>query len=333
MDKQPSFVPEPDTFRVSSLLMAALESAPDCTVMLDPEGRILFANRSFRGLIFEETGNTVSAGMMLAPLLPENARLFFLEHWQQLALFPEEVISGEQMLTVRSGRRRWFEFRFAPVTWQNGKLRSVAIHLDEITERKEGELQLLQSERKFRHMLENAATPILVLDANGFVIFGNPEMEALFGKSFEELYNARLADLIPGFASIMETVAEKGGTLRFGEDKPLQSGIVGDKPVFVAGSLSSLTLDGERFYLAVLLNISSRVAFEAELQARNRRLRDIARMQSHDVRRPLANLLALVDLITDSEQLEEALLAVLKQETTALDNVIRSIVETSSGLD
>jgi PAS domain S-box-containing protein len=182
-------------------------------------------------------------------------------------------------------------------------------------------------------MLENVATPILVLDANGFVILGNPEIEALLGKSFEELYNARLADLIPGFALIMETVAETGGTLRFGEDKPLQSGIIGDKPVFVAGSLSSLPLDGERYYLAVLLNITSRVAFEAELQARNQRLRDIARMQSQDVRRPLVNLLALMDLITDSEQLEEALLAALKQETTVLDNVIRSIVETSSGLD
>jgi PAS domain-containing protein len=36
--------------------MAALESAPDYTVMLDPQGRNLFANRSFRGLIFDETG-------------------------------------------------------------------------------------------------------------------------------------------------------------------------------------------------------------------------------------------------------------------------------------
>jgi PAS domain-containing protein len=56
---------------------------------------------------------------------------------------PEEAITGEQMLTVRSGRRRWFEFRFVPVTWQNGKLGCVVIHLDEITEQKEGEQLLI----------------------------------------------------------------------------------------------------------------------------------------------------------------------------------------------
>jgi hypothetical protein len=62
----------------------------------------------------------------------------------------EEVITGEQMLTVRYGGRGWFEFTFVPVTWQNGKLGCVVIHLDEITVRKEDEQLLKRRKRKFR---------------------------------------------------------------------------------------------------------------------------------------------------------------------------------------
>jgi len=89
------------------------------------------------------------------------------------------------------------------------------------------------------------------------------------------------------------------------------------------------------------VNISSRdvsdlVNANIILEKQNKQLRDIARMNAHEIRKPLTNILGLIHLVELEHKpflTNEAnsLIDHLKSSSTELDVVIRKIVETAAG--
>ncbi|MEZ0374525.1 MAG: PAS domain-containing protein [Candidatus Sericytochromatia bacterium] len=72
----------------------------------------------------------------------------------------------------------------------------------------------------------------------------------------------------------------------------------------------------------------TKMAHEARLTAKNQHLLDIARTQSHEVRRPLANILGLIDILQKT-QAPADLMDHLAREAQALDGIIHKIVRQS----
>lgn len=83
-------------------------------------------------------------------------------------------------------------------------------------------------------------------------------------------------------------------------------------------------------------NAARRLAHEHQLHLQQQKLLDIAWQQSHEMRAPLANILAISQLISqdDSMQREEVVqyLAELNKATARLDNIIRLVVSQSSSI-
>ncbi|MCH7412579.1 PAS domain S-box protein [Belliella sp. R4-6] len=95
--------------------------------------------------------------------------------------------------------------------------------------------------------------------------------------------------------------------------------------------------DEEKHLIGVTLlikNITSSKNHIAKIENQNKRLKQIAWMQSHEVRNPLANLMGLVNLLLmeknnlDSNQIEEFYLNIL-QEAHKLDLIIRKITSST----
>lgn len=80
-------------------------------------------------------------------------------------------------------------------------------------------------------------------------------------------------------------------------------------------------------------NVSERVKHREAIEKQNAKLREIAWLQSHEVRAPLSNVMGLVDLLEKSEDTAEAqqLLELLKESAAQLDRVVMSISEKVSG--
>ncbi|MEQ9187066.1 MAG: PAS domain S-box protein [Cryomorphaceae bacterium] len=75
-------------------------------------------------------------------------------------------------------------------------------------------------------------------------------------------------------------------------------------------------------------DITERIEYEQSIEEQNAKLKDIAWMQSHMVRSPLANLMALIELLNGAEKDEkEQLLTLVMQSADELDQVIRNIVK------
>lgn len=70
----------------------------------------------------------------------------------------------------------------------------VAIYND-VTDRMNAEIKILQSEKKFRSLFENAADPILLVDLDGTILDVNPATCNILGYSYNELLNMKTMNL------------------------------------------------------------------------------------------------------------------------------------------
>ncbi len=81
-------------------------------------------------------------------------------------------------------------------------------------------------------------------------------------------------------------------------------------------------------------NITDDVAVQEKLKTQNKVLRDIAFIQSHEVRRPLANILGVIEVLNSSNSVNnKEIFDHLIESANELDMQIRSIVKKTNNLD
>lgn len=81
-------------------------------------------------------------------------------------------------------------------------------------------------------------------------------------------------------------------------------------------------------------NISDDIAVQEKLKTQNKVLRDIAFIQSHEVRRPLANILGVIEVLNNSNSVHnKEIFDHLIESANELDMQIRSIVKKTNTLD
>ena len=94
--------------------------------------------------------------------------------------------SLEFPLTTADGRRIWIRTMARPVL-KRGKVVKVLGNIMDITESKQAEEVLRESETKFRALFENAGDAVLLADEDGLIVDANPQAQELTGYSIKDL--------------------------------------------------------------------------------------------------------------------------------------------------
>lgn len=68
--------------------------------------------------------------------------------------------------------------------------------MQDITERKLAELQVLNSERRFRSLVQNGSDMIKILDENGYFIFSSPSVEQVLGFSSDQVVGKEVFEFV-----------------------------------------------------------------------------------------------------------------------------------------
>ncbi|MBI9062765.1 MAG: PAS domain S-box protein [Marinilabiliaceae bacterium] len=224
----------------------------------------------------------------------------------------------------------------------NGKRVRVSAVRD-ITERKVTEQNLIDSENKYREVIENAGDGILIGNLKGEIIEVNKGFLSLTGYEYDEIINQHISILFS-----KETLAER--PLRFDLLNKGQSVIFEREIIDKKGTTIPIEMNSKRphadYYLAIIRDLRERQKAEADLRITNKQLR-IAKEKaeesdrlksaflanmSHEIRTPMNGIIGFAELLRDvtlSPDDRFAYLDVILSSGYQLLNIINDVLEIS----
>jgi PAS domain S-box-containing protein len=247
----------------------AVESSSDAIGMSDAQGHHFYHNEAFTTL-FEYTPEELEAagGGPAAYVDKTVAREVFD------TIMSGGSWSGEVEMVSKSGREFPVLLRADAIKDESGKLIGlVGVHTD-ITERKQAEEALHESEKKFRTFTESAPVAIMIYQGY-YCVYANPEVERMTGYARQELEQVRFVDFV--HPDYKDMVIEAGKALERGESPPYKADFKivakdGDEK-WLDGRLEMIDYAGRRAALISAMDITERKRAEAQLERNLRETR------------------------------------------------------------
>ncbi len=107
-----------------------------------------------------------------------------------------QVVSGEYPYTTKWGKSLQMLLRFVPILDDHNQVNLVHTIIENITERKQAEEALRDSESNYRTLMEQASDGIFIADKEGNYTDVNLQGCAIFGYSREEILHLGMKDLL-----------------------------------------------------------------------------------------------------------------------------------------
>lgn len=197
--------------------------------------------------------------------------------------------------------------------------------VDESTRQKQ-EIEMLS------FVASHTANSVIILNARGRIEYVNEGFRMMTGYTPEDAAGKLVKDILSGPETNPETIAQI-------EDKmarraPFQAEVLNYKkngtPYWVKSDMTPvLNAAGElQQYILIQTDITERLMFMQRLQENNDTLHEIARINSHEIRKPVASILGIMsmfDLEKNEPGLNNRLLAMLRECSTELDATLHKI--------
>lgn len=244
------------------LLGTVFDHSPSLIYVKDTESRILMANKSYQQ--FHKISPEEMIGSQAHGWLGQ-------EQADRLIALDREIMdSGEARLqefqnTDKDGQVNWIRSLKFPIFDELGEASGIGGISSDITEYKEAEAALKANEERYRRLFENSPDAIYV-HANDRIVFINPAAVSLFGADrMEDLLGRPASDLFhPDDRQRLEQLRISTATNEIdnsGAHEFRYLRVTGEE--FVAQSAASMMeWDGEPAFIAILRDLSDRMAAE-----------------------------------------------------------------------
>ncbi|PLZ86098.1 hypothetical protein CEN44_20735, partial [Fischerella muscicola CCMEE 5323] len=291
------------------------------------QGEIVEDIPSWRSLTGQNEAEFKNSGF-LGVIHPEE-REQALQSWRN-AIATKSVYENEHRVQVADGSYRYFNVRAVPVLDDNGEIREwVGIHTD-ITQQKQAELVIQQSEERFRRAVLDAPLPIMLHTEDGEVLQINHTWEELTGYTHSDISTIedwtekaygnrkvlvrddieRLHKLDKRISEGEYTITTATGKTRIWEFYSAPLGKLSDGRSLVISTAIDITerKQAEAEILQLNATLEQRVAERtAQLQEANEELEGFAYSVAHDLRAPLRGMQGLSEALLEDygNQLDE----------------------------
>lgn len=191
----------------------------------------------------------------------------------------KQPVQVEHVHYDSDGNPRNVEVHAHPILDENGDVTQMIENIFDITERKQIETAVKESETKFRRVAESAKDGIITADRTGKIAFCNSAAAKMFGHPADDLIGQPIGILMPqrfqkaherGMARVVassesrliDQTVELFGITKDGHEFPIEL------------SLSSWESGSEKFYTGMIRDISERKLHEKELNQLIRSLKE-----------------------------------------------------------
>ncbi len=254
-----------------------VESSPDA-IAVHCEGKIVFVNSACVKLIGAANADELIGKPAIEVVHPDDRELAFRRITEILET-GKPTLTDEARFLRRDGSVIDVEVVTIPTVYKNKP--AVQTVVRDITERKQVEETLQESEERFRRLFEESTDPILLLDQKYFFDCNPAALSILQLKSKDEIGNKTPWDLSPEFqpdgklssekAVEMISIAKQNGYHRFEWVHTKKDGT----NFFVEVMLTPIVLHGEEIFHVIWRDITERKRAEEALRENEERLRTI----------------------------------------------------------
>jgi PAS domain S-box-containing protein len=164
----------------AAILNGVIENSEGYTWIIDKNLRYIVCNIHLHNLIKQHTGNDVLQGTEVIDCLAllDNSRPISWTSIYQSAL--NDIPSRFTHQITIQDKPFFFDISVNPVHEGNNII-ALSCSVQDITERKNAEESLRQSELKFRSLIENSSDLIVMASSEGNIFYGSPSAQKVFG--------------------------------------------------------------------------------------------------------------------------------------------------------
>jgi len=221
--------------------LTLFETTGTVSFVLDPTTRVLMANQEFQRL-FNLKPDDIQKGIEWTSLISEEDRSRIKSYHELRRSEPGSVPSiYECRVIAGDGTPRDM---VASVSLIPGTDRSVISLLD-ITAKKETELELRESEQRYRLMTENATDIIFTLDPDLTFTYVSPSFERLIGRPAAGVIAHPITEYMSQESAALLSDAVQGIIAPINPDEPVASQVL---------EVEGIRADGERIWMEVQIN-------------------------------------------------------------------------------
>lgn len=209
----------------------------------------------------------------------------------------------------------------------------IVINGRNVTERKEAEQKLVESEHKYRTLIERMNEGLLYVDNDGVIQFVNEQFCNLVGYKEDELVGkiAHTIFLNGNMQSwiYLEKIKENAEAKK--EQYELSMKTKSGKSIWVlANSTPMIDRDGIKTgYMITHNDITARRNAEEQLKLKNNELNTFVYKASHDLKGPLASIIGLTNIAKDELKEENALnyIDLIAKSSKRLDSILMDLID------
>ena len=159
-----------------NLLEAIVESSEDAIFAKDMQGRYILFNRAAERFVGKTTDEVL--GLDDTVLFPREQALELMALGQRV-IAENRALTEEEYLDTSGGKRVFLSTK-GPLHDEHGNVTGIFGISRDITERKQAELALSESESRFRALVEQSLAGIYIIQ-DGYFRYVNPGFAAIFG--------------------------------------------------------------------------------------------------------------------------------------------------------
>lgn len=271
--------------REQMFLTGIIENSDNLIFVKDIEGRYELVNRKWESITGKDRAQVL--GKNDAQLFPGSEGDAYREN-DLLAMQGSKAIEQEEVFGVGESARYFLSLKF-PLYDSLGKVRGVCGMSHEITEKRRMQQALIESEARFRSMIEGAPEPVFI-QTNSLFAYVNPAAIKLFGgNSADEILGNKVIDFF--HADYHEIILQRINRVSvhrqsihdISEYRCLK---IDGTQIWVEISAEPIVFDGVLGAIVFVKDITHRKLAEVEILLNNKRLESLLRIsqfQTKDV--------------------------------------------------
>ncbi len=306
--------------KMLSIFKSIYDSGGGAKSFIDKNLNIVYTNQIAKKMCLNIFGKEPKSGDSALNFIPTERKEYFEDAYQR-------VLTGTIIQTENIQQGIWWKSSIQPIYDKNKEIIGLSHSVENITKHKNTEKQAKELQDNLDILSQNFPDgSISLIDKKMNVLYTGGQGYKKFGIEPKNFFSKHLSEMILPrlYNKLKEVVPKVWQGLSVSYE-------VNHKERLFLAQASPITNENNKIdaFVLTVVDITDQKQRENKIKKQNERLKNIAFQQSHKVRRPVATILGLMNLINMEKEQEtiHLYLGHLRHEVETLDIIIRKIVK------